>query len=892
MKKTLRDTRETFKNFFEKNGHKVISSSPLIPQNDPTLMFSNSGMVQFKNVFTGVEKRDYNRATTSQKCVRAGGKHNDLENVGYTPRHHTFFEMLGNFSFGDYFKEQAIVYAWELITKDFALPKNKLCVTVFSEDQEAYDLWKKIAGFSEDKIIKIHTSDNFWSMGETGPCGPCSEIFYDHGEHLFGGPPGSKYEDGDRFVEIWNLVFMQYEQISKDKRVNLPKPSVDTGMGLERMAAVLQGTHDNYQIDLFKKLVDLSAGITKTQINKDTISSHRVISDHLRASCFLIADGLMPSNEGRGYVLRRIMRRAMRHANTLGSKDHVLSKMIDHLIKEMSSEYNELDRAKDSIKETIINEEEKFQSMLTNGMKIIHDEKNKIKNNTLSGEVAFKLYDTYGFPLDLVEDYFKTLKIKVDTEKFNKLMEKRKKEARKSWKGSGSDSIDKIWFDLKDRYVSTEFVGYNSEKTEAKVNSIVNQDGEEILKAKEKDKIKIITNQTCFYAESGGQVGDSGIVKTETGIVEVEDTQKFFGSLFIHIGFVKEGYIEKNQDSYLEINLERRKNIKSNHSATHLLHAALREELGNHVAQRGSYVGPDRLRFDFSHSKQINSEQQKKINSRVNHFINKNDKVVTRLMSPEKAIKEGAMALFGEKYGEEVRVVSMGKNNDKIFSLELCGGIHVENTGKIGQFSIINESSIASGVRRIEALRGDELKTYLENKNISQQENLKKNKLKFEEIISQIKKLKGDYKNFSEYQNEKQINEAVNYLNKLRAKNVLDDKNKNIITSVSKNGIEIINQILIGLSSKDIRGLVDKGTKTKDNTIIFIISLEDQKTSIGVGISQNLTDRYDAANFAKKISIYLDGKGGGGRKDFAQAGGGPSTLEKVQESLNKISEEI
>ena len=892
MKKTLRDTRETFKNFFEKNGHKVISSSPLIPQNDPTLMFSNSGMVQFKNVFTGVEKRDYNRATTSQKCVRAGGKHNDLENVGYTPRHHTFFEMLGNFSFGDYFKEQAIVYAWELITKDFALPKNKLCVTVFSEDQEAYDLWKKIAGFSEDKIIKIHTSDNFWSMGETGPCGPCSEIFYDHGEHLFGGPPGSKYEDGDRFVEIWNLVFMQYEQISKDKRVNLPKPSVDTGMGLERMAAVLQGTHDNYQIDLFKKLVDLSAGITKTQINKDTISSHRVISDHLRASCFLIADGLMPSNEGRGYVLRRIMRRAMRHANTLGSKDHVLSKMIDHLIKEMSSEYNELDRAKDSIKETIINEEEKFQSMLTNGMKIIHDEKNKIKNNTLSGEVAFKLYDTYGFPLDLVEDYFKTLKIKVDTEKFNKLMEKRKKEARKSWKGSGSDSIDKIWFDLKDRYVSTEFVGYNSEKTEAKVNSIVNQDGEEILKAKEKDKIKIITNQTCFYAESGGQVGDSGIIKTETGIVEVEDTQKFFGSLFIHIGFVKEGYIEKNQDSYLEINLERRKNIKSNHSATHLLHAALREELGNHVAQRGSYVGPDRLRFDFSHSKQINSEQQKKINSRVNHFINKNDKVVTRLMSPEKAIKEGAMALFGEKYGEEVRVVSMGKNNDKIFSLELCGGIHVENTGKIGQFSIINESSIASGVRRIEALRGDELKTYLENKNISQQENLKKNKLKFEEIISQIKKLKGDYKNFSEYQNEKQINEAVNYLNKLRAKNVLDDKNKNIITSVSKNGIEIINQILIGLSSKDIRGLVDKGTKTKDNTIIFIISLEDQKTSIGVGISQNLTDRYDAANFAKKISIYLDGKGGGGRKDFAQAGGGPSTLEKVQESLNKISKEI
>ncbi|MEK9959609.1 MAG: alanine--tRNA ligase [Pelagibacteraceae bacterium] len=631
MKKTLRDTREIFKNYFKKNSHQIVSSSPLIPQNDPTLMFTNSGMVQFKNVFTGVEKRDYLRATTSQKCVRAGGKHNDLENVGYTPRHHTFFEMLGNFSFGDYFKEQAIFYAWELITKEFGLPKDKLCVTVYSEDQEAFDIWKKITNFSDNKIIKIPTTDNFWSMGDTGPCGPCSEIFYDHGDHLFGGPPGSKDQDGDRFIEIWNLVFMQFEQIDKNNRINLPKPSVDTGMGLERMAAVLQGTHDNYEIDLFKNLINLSSEITKTKVTKETIPSHRVIADHLRASCFLIADGLMPSNEGRGYVLRRIMRRAMRHINTLGSKENVLSKMINHLIKEMSSEYSELERAKDLIKETIVNEEEKFSTMLNNGMKIINEEIKNIKNNTLSGEVAFKLYDTYGFPLDLTQDYFKPKNIKVDTDQFEKLMNRRKEEARKSWKGSGSSAINNIWFDLKDKFGATEFVGYNTDKTEAKILAILSDD-KEIASLKKSSKGILILNQTCFYAEAGGQIGDSGIIKSPNGKFRVEDTQKFFGNFFVHIGEVIEGEIKNGDDVLLEIDEVRKKDIKANHSATHLLHAALRENLGNHVAQKGSYVGPDRLRFDFSHSKQISKSEIDKINARVNEVIKQNDIVTTNLM--------------------------------------------------------------------------------------------------------------------------------------------------------------------------------------------------------------------------------------------------------------------
>ena len=890
MKKTLRDTRETFKNFFKKNDHEPISSSPLIPQNDPTLMFTNSGMVQFKNVFTGIEKRNYKRATTSQKCVRAGGKHNDLENVGYTPRHHTFFEMLGNFSFGDYFKEQAISYAWELITKEFQLPKDKLCVTVFSEDQEAYDLWKKIAGFDDNKIIKISTSDNFWSMGDTGPCGPCSEIFYDHGEHLFGGPPGSKDEDGDRFIEIWNLVFMQYEQINKDQRVDLPKPSVDTGMGLERMAAVLQGTHDNYKIDLFKELIQLSSEITKTKINDETISSHRVISDHLRSACFLIADGLMPSNEGRGYVLRRIMRRAMRHANTLGSKEYVLSNMTEHLINQMSGEYGELIRAKELIHETILNEEEKFQVMLSNGMKIIKDETSKIKNNILSGEVAFKLYDTFGFPLDLTEDYFRPLNIKVDVVKFDYLMDQRKQEARKSWKGSGSKEVNKIWFELNDKLGSTEFLGYNSNKAEAKILSIVKE-------FHEKNSIKIdqdgfiITNQTCFYAESGGQVGDSGKIVTSTGIFEVKDTQKFFGSLFVHIGKVTSGEIKINQDAELEINKNRKENIKANHSATHLLHAALREELGKHVAQKGSYVGPERLRFDFSHSKQINEKQLKIINDRVNFFIKQNDSVITKLMTPDKAIKLGAMALFGEKYGDEVRVVSMGHDKNNVYSIELCGGTHVMNTGEIGQFSVISESSIASGIRRIEALTGETLKKYNFQREKKLDNEKKEQIKKLKDIVDQIKKLGGDHKRYEVYEDEKQISNALKYLEVLKSKNILSDKSKNIIREHKKNNINIVTQILKGFPVKEIRSLVDK-EKNGEKKIVLIFSLNENKTSISTGVSADLVDKYDAVNIVKNISSLLGSSGGGGRKDFAQSGAGEISLQDIDKAISKFIETI
>ena len=890
MKKTLRDTRETFKNFFKKNDHEPVSSSPLIPQNDPTLMFTNSGMVQFKNVFTGIEKRNYKRATTSQKCVRAGGKHNDLENVGYTPRHHTFFEMLGNFSFGDYFKEQAISYAWELITKEFQLPKNKLCVTVFSEDQEAYDLWKKIAGFEDNKIIKISTSDNFWSMGDTGPCGPCSEIFYDHGEHLFGGPPGSKDEDGDRFIEIWNLVFMQYEQINKDQRVDLPKPSVDTGMGLERMAAVLQGTHDNYKIDLFKELIQLSSEITKTKINDKTISSHRVISDHLRSACFLIADGLMPSNEGRGYVLRRIMRRAMRHANTLGSKEYVLSNMTEHLINQMSGEYRELIRAKELIHETILNEEEKFQVMLSNGMKIIKDETSKIKNNILSGEVAFKLYDTFGFPLDLTEDYFRPLNIKVDVVKFDYLMDQRKQEARKSWKGSGSKEVNKIWFELNDKLGSTEFLGYNSNKAEAKILSIVKE-------FHEKNSIKIdqdgfiITNQTCFYAESGGQVGDSGKIVTSTGIFEVKDTQKFFGSLFVHIGKVTSGEIKINQDAELEINKNRKENIKANHSATHLLHAALREELGKHVAQKGSYVGPERLRFDFSHSKQINEKQLKIINDRVNFFIKQNDSVITKLMTPDKAIKLGAIALFGEKYGDEVRVVSMGHDKNNVYSIELCGGTHVMNTGEIGQFSVISESSIASGVRRIEALTGETLKKYNFQREKKLDNEKKEQIKKLKDIVDQIKSLGGDHKRYDAYEDEKQISNALKYLEVLKSKNILSDKSKNIIREHKKNNINIVTQILKGFPVKEIRSLVDK-EKNGEKKIVLIFSLNENKTSISTGVSADLVDKYDAVNIVKNISSLLGSSGGGGRKDFAQSGAGEISLQDIDKAISKFIETI
>ncbi len=885
-KTSLKDTRETFKNFFKKNNHQVVDSGSLIPNNDPTLMFTNSGMVQFKNVFTGVEKRDYSTATTAQKCVRAGGKHNDLENVGYTPRHHTFFEMLGNFSFGDYFKEQAIFYAWNLITKEFGISKDKLCMTVYSDDDEAFNLWKKITGFNENKIIKIATSDNFWSMGDTGPCGPCSEIFYDHGEKLKGGPPGSKDQDGDRFIEIWNLVFMQFEQVTKDKRVNLPKPSVDTGMGLERMTAVLQGTHDNYEIDLFKKLINESAEITKSPISDKTIASHRVISDHLRAACFLIADGLMPSNEGRGYVLRRIMRRGMRHAETLGGKSNTLSSLINVLISQMSSEYSELSRAKELITETIINEEDKFSTMLNKGMKVLNNDLSAINNNTLSGEIAFKLYDTFGFPLDLTQDYLKPKNINVDVDRFNKLMDLRKEEARKSWKGSGSKEINKIWFDLKDKNGPTEFVGYNNERAEGKIIEIIIKD-KPVKELLDNQEGIIVTNQTCFYAEAGGQVGDIGFIKSHNGIFEVSDTQKYFGDFYLHFGKVTEGKIISNQTVVLAVDKDHRKNIKANHSVTHLLHAALRETLGKHVTQKGSYVGSDRLRFDFSHNKAIQKEELNKINLEVNEIIKQNENVSTRLMSPKKAINEGAMALFGEKYGDEVRVVSMGIKKEKIYSIELCGGIHVNKTGEIGKFEIISEGSISSGVRRIEGLRGEELQNYIKQQKSKVEKQSKDLKDKFDKIVKSIKEQGGKVNNFKNYMTDMDI--AEKFLSQIIKNNILKDKSKNVVNNFKKNNITFRLQKIIDLPGRELRNIVDDAKKQK-NLIVFLFGISKSKISIAVGVSDDLTEKYDASKYVKYLSKNLGGSGGGGRKDFAQAGG--TDADKIDQVVKVLIEKI
>ena len=658
MAKTLNEIRSAFLDYFEKNDHKIVESSNLVPNNDPTLMFANSGMVQFKNVFTGLEKRDYQRATTSQKCVRAGGKHNDLENVGYTPRHHTFFEMLGNFSFGDYFKERAIELAWNLITKEFGLDKNRLYVTVYHDDDEAFNYWKKIAGLSEDKIIRIATSDNFWSMGETGPCGPCSEIFYDHGDHLEGGLPGTKNEDGDRFIEIWNLVFMQYEQISKDKRINLPKPSVDTGMGLERIAALLQGTHDNYETDHFKKIINSAAEILKVEPNNDNLASFRVIADHLRASSFLIAEGVLPSNEGRGYVLRRIMRRGMRHSHLLGSKEPIFYNIFKTLKDEMKGNYSEIERAESLIKETLRMEEEKFLILLDRGIKILNEEITKI-DKILPGEVAFKLYDTYGFPLDLTADILKNKKIKIDTNAFEKEMEKSKEVARSSWKGSGDKSIEEKWFKVREELSPTEFLGYEFDKAEGIVLKI-SKGNKFVEKAKEGDEVEIITNQTPFYGESGGQVGDQGIISSSKCKINIQDTQKKIGDLFVHYGTVQKGSFTVGDSVNLEINIQKRNNARANHSATHLLHESLRRTLGKHVTQKGSLVGPDRLRFDFSHNKPIEKDEMIKINKTVNEMVKGASDVQTRIMTPKEAVSLGALALSLIHISEPTRLLSIG----------------------------------------------------------------------------------------------------------------------------------------------------------------------------------------------------------------------------------------
>ena len=885
----LSDVRKKFLDYFKNNKHQIIDSSNLVPNNDPTLMFTNSGMVQFKNVFTGLEKRKYKTATTSQKCVRAGGKHNDLENVGYTPRHHTFFEMLGNFSFGDYFKEQAITHAWNLLTKDFGLPKEKLLVTVFNEDIDAFNFWKKIAGLSENKIIKIATSDNFWSMGDTGPCGPCSEIFYDHGDKLKGGPPGSADEDGDRFIEIWNLVFMQYEQISKEKRIDLPKPSVDTGMGLERMTAVLQGTHDNYKIDHFQKIIAASSDFIKAPIDSRSIASHRVIADHLRASSFLIAEGILPSNEGRGYVLRRIMRRGMRHAHSLGSKSPVFHKLFEVLLNEMKNSYPELSNGSELIIETLKNEEEKFSSLLERGMKILDENLSKVKNKTLPGPIAFKLYDTYGFPLDLTADILRGKNIKVDNNGFDKEMEKSKTLARANWKGSGDKSVEEKWFKIREELNPTEFLGYEFDKAEGVVIKI-SKNGEFVNSANSGEEIEIISNQTPFYGESGGQVGDQGYIFNSDCKIKINDTQKKMGDLFVHYGKIENGSISVGKNINLEIDKTKRKNSKANHSATHLLHESLRRTLGKHVMQKGSLVSPERLRFDFSHSKPIENGEIVKINKIVNDIVEGSSEVQTRIMTPKEAVNMGALALFGEKYGEEVRVVFMGKENNGYFSTELCGGTHVKNTKEVGKFKIISQSSIASGVRRVEALRDKHLEQYerTQKENQSFKETNLKEEIKLVKNKLQILKIKPDYNdNVDLSGNLKNLNKQ---LNRIKIENIKKDKNKNIIKDKKVGNIIIREQILKDFPPKELRSIIDQGKKEIKTGIIISISIFENKVGLAVGVSQDLTSKYDAVNLIKIGSEILGGKGGGGRKDFAQAGG--ANKKNIEEVFKQIAKKI
>ena len=797
--------------------------------------------------------------------------------------------MLGNFSFGDYFKEKAIYYAWELLTKDFGISKDRLSATVYSEDEEAFKLWKKVAGLPESKIVKISTSDNFWSMGETGPCGPCSEIFFDHGDKLKGGPPGSPDQEGDRFIEIWNLVFMQFEQISKDKRIDLPKPSVDTGMGLERITAVLQGTHDNYAIDHFKKLILASSEITNTKIDNNTIASHRVIADHLRASSFLIAEGVLPSNEGRGYVLRRIMRRGMRHAHTLGSKKPIFFKLFDVLLNEMSKSYPELSNGKDLIIETLKNEEEKFSSLLERGMKILDQNLEKVNNKTLPGEIAFKLYDTYGFPLDLTADILKNKNVKIDISEFEKAMQKSKDLARASWKGSGDKSIEEKWFKIREQLNPTEFLGYEFDKAQGVVLKI-SKGNKFIENAKVGDEVEIITNQTPFYGESGGQVGDQGIISNSNCKINIKDTQKKMGDLLVHYGNVEKGSFKVGDSVNLEIDIQKRNNSRANHSATHLLHESLRRTLGKHVTQKGSLVSPDRLRFDFSHNKPIEKDEMIKINKIVNEMVEGASDVQTRIMTPKEAVGLGALALFGEKYGDEVRVVFMGKEKNSFFSTELCGGTHVKNTKEVGEFKVISQSSIASGIRRVEALRAKQLQDY--EKSLKEDKSLKEKNLK--DQVNLIKKdllkikVKPDFKdNVDLSENLKNLNKQ---LEKIKIKRIIEDKNKNIIKDKKVGGFLFRQQVLKDFPPKELRSIIDQGKKDIKNGVVVSISTFEGKVGVAVGLTKDLTKKFDAVELVKIASKVLGGTGGGGRGDFAQAGG--SHKDKIEEVFKTLNNKI
>ena len=878
----VNEIRSTFLDYFKKNGHEIVPSSPLVPRNDPTLMFTNAGMVQFKNVFTGLEQRPYTTASTAQKCVRAGGKHNDLDNVGYTARHHTFFEMLGNFSFGDYFKERAIELAWNLITKEFGLDAKRLLVTVYHTDDDAFNLWKKIAGLSDDKIIRIATSDNFWAMGDTGPCGPCSEIFYDHGDHIWGGPPGSPEEDGDRFIEIWNLVFMQFEQITKEQRVDLPRPSIDTGMGLERVAAVLQGKHDNYDIDLFRALIEASEEATGVKAEGEHRASHRVIADHLRSSAFLIADGVLPSNEGRGYVLRRIMRRAMRHAQLLGAKEPLMWKLLPALIQQMGRAYPELVRAEALTSETLKLEETRFRKTLERGLSLLNDATSDLhKGDSLDGETAFKLYDTYGFPLDLTQDALRARGIGVDISSFTDAMERQKAEARSHWTGSGDKATETIWFELKEKNGATEFLGYDTETAEGVIQAIV-KDGVAVDSASAGDKVQIVVNQTPFYGESGGQMGDTGVISSDHGKLAVSDTQKKGEGLFVHSSEVSEGKIKVGDAVVLTVDHNRRSRLRANHSATHLLHEALREVLGTHVAQKGSLVAPERLRFDVSHPKPMSAEELKVVEEMANEIILQNSPVTTRLMSVDDAIAEGAMALFGEKYGDEVRVVSMGQGvrgakAGKPYSVELCGGTHVSATGQIGLVRILGESAVGAGVRRIEAVTGESARDYLAEQDDRVKSLASALKVQPADVVTRVEALMDERRKL-----ERELADAKRKLAMGGGQGGSADAVREV------NGVKFLGKPVSGVDPKDLKGLADEAKASLGSGVVTLIGVSDDgKASAVVAVTEDLTSRFSAVDLVRVASAALGGKGGGGRPDMAQAGGPDGA--KADEAIEAIA---
>ena len=878
---TLNDIRSTFLNYFDRQGHRVLPSSPLVPRNDPTLMFTNCGMVQFKNLFTGVETRDYTRATTAQKCVRAGGKHNDLDNVGYTARHHTFFEMMGNFSFGDYFKEEAIFYAWEMITKELCIPKEKLIITVYHDDNEAVALWKKIAGLSDDKIIRIATNDNFWMMGPTGPCGPCSEIFYDHGDHIWGGPPGSPEEDGDRYVEIWNLVFMQYEQFEDGARMPLAAQSIDTGMGIERVAALLQGTNDNYSTDLVRNLIEASAHATSTDPDGPEKTHHRVIADHLRSTSFLIADGVLPSKDGRGYVLRRIMRRAMRHAHLIGAVDPLMHRLVPALVQQMGAAYPEIVQAQSTIEETLYQEETRFRTTLDKGLRLLEDEVTDLRaGGALPGATAFKLYDTFGFPLDLTQDALREKGMSVDIDGFDTAMAAQKTKARAAWSGSGEMADDTIWFDVLDAHGATDFLGYDTERAEGQIVSLVSN-GAQVETSAHGTSVQLVLNQTPFYAESGGQIGDRGLVVTETGTVTITDTRKT-ADLFIHIGTVTAGSITNGQAAKLQVDEVRRISIRANHSATHLLHEALRRSLGDHVTQRGSLNADDRLRFDFSHNQALTAAQLRQVQTEVNSIIRQNSYVETRIMTPDGARMLGAQALFGEKYGDEVRVVSMGHLSESgkgaskdTYSLELCGGTHVRQTGDIGGFVLLSDGASSAGVRRIEALTGAVADTYIQNQFKYMSEVAITLKVQPVEVALRAQQLLDERKTLQ--------NEVANLRREVAMSGGSDMAlNEPIIVG----GKGFLAQVLQGVTGRDLPALVDAHKVKIGSGAVLLIADSDGKAAVAAGVTDDLTVNLSAVDIVKIAVAELGGKGGGGRADMAQ--GGAKSIKNAEAAIAAV----